>query len=114
MTKKEHFSLMFKSFEVDPDSWVSDRYRVHNKKLNCNIWIANGLIYFVVNRSPWSNAKLYNMNPWEQLKLYFTYLKWKRKNKKSKKYSDIRVDIDDRYKTYLNRHETIDKILENL
>lgn len=87
MTKEEHFSLVLKSLEVDPTSWKYDnstyvRYRLENEKLNCNIWIPNGLLYFDVYRGTYSNSKLYDLNIWQQIKLYFIYCKWKKNYKK--------------------------------
>lgn len=118
MKKDEHFSLVLRSFNIDSNSWEYDNnrnevcYRVINKKLDCNIWIANGVFFFAIYRDRWSNSKAYSLNLWEQLKLYFTYLKWKSKQKKLP--TEINLNVDDRYVTYLNRYKTIDKILDDL
>ena len=122
MNKKEHFSLIKKSFKYDINSWefrtrTSPHYRIVNTKLDVSIWIANSPFNLEVNRSDTNNI-LYPLNIIEYLILLIYYFKWLIKrdkgNDKIKTKSDdnIMVKVDDKYQNFLNRHDSITKLLK--
>ena len=121
MNKKEHFSLIKKSFKYDINSWefctrTSSHYRIVNTKLDANIWIANSPFNLEVNRSDTNNI-LYPLNIIEYLTLLIYYFKWLIKRDKgsdkikTKSDDNIMVKVDDKYQNFLNRHDSITKLL---
>ena len=63
------------SFETTPEDWMSDEYKVVNKRAGIVLWIANGPLFCRIKEAP----HLGPTSLWDRWRLWYAFKRWSMK-----------------------------------